>query len=144
MNITPRAQEQEEPAVPMAPMIDIIFLLLIFFITTSIYARLENEISITVPTAESAEPSRRTPGEIIVNITREGAIIVNQQELSIDELAHRLQRIAESTPGISVIVRGDEHSMFGRAIEILDVCGKASITDVSFAALSGQAKEQEG
>lgn len=133
-----RRSEEDDPIVPMAPMIDIIFLLLIFFISTSIYARLENEISITVPSAEAAEPSRRLPNEIIINLTREGEIVINQQRLTLEQLEHRLSRIAENTPGLSVIIRGDKNAVFGLAIDVLDACSKVGIWNVSFAATPEQ------
>lgn len=136
-----RRMDDEEPMVPMAPMIDIIFLLLIFFVSTSIYAQLENEISITVPHAESSQPSQRGPREIIVNITREGAILVNQQELDLEALELRLSRIAELDSGQSVIIRGDQRAMFGRAIDVLDVCGKCGIWQVSFAAVPEETEQ---
>ena len=130
-----RRMDEEEPMVPMAPMIDIVFLLLIFFVATSIYAQLENEISITVPTAESSQTSQRGPREIVINLTREGAILVNQQRLDLEDLEHRLARISELDNGQSVIIRGDQQALFGRAIDILDVCGKCGIWRVSFAAV---------
>ena len=64
-----RLEHHEERAgLPITPMLDVIFLLLIFFMTTSIYAQLEEEIGIVVPTATEAVPPDRTPGEIIINI----------------------------------------------------------------------------
>ena len=119
----------------MAPMIDIIFLLLIFFLMTSIFARLENELSITVPTADESQPPRRAPGEIIINLTQDGVIVVNQRRLNMQELEQILVKIGNIYKDQSVIIRGDRDALFGRAIAILDACAKAGIWNVSFAAL---------
>ncbi len=143
MNLLPHT-ENEEPLVPMAPMIDIIFLLLIFFISTSIFAQLENEISVSIPSAETAESSRRAPGEIVINITQDGIIVINQQNLTLEQLEHRLGRIAESTPGQAIIIRGDARADFGRAVDVLDVCGKVGIWNVSFAALPEREESTKG
>jgi biopolymer transport protein ExbD len=97
MNFLSRVSE-EEPIIPMAPMIDIIFLLLIFFITTSVFARLENEISITVPTAETATTPKRNLGELIINLRLDGGIVVNQREITLDQLGILLNRIAKQFP----------------------------------------------
>lgn len=134
----------EEPVIPMAPMIDIIFLLLIFFITTSIFARLENELSITVPAAESAEPPKRALGELIVNVKADGAIVVNQREVTLAQLETLLARIAKQFPDQSVIVRGDRMTAFEDAISILDTCAKAGVWNVSFAALPPEEAEANG
>lgn len=134
MNFTERMQE-EEGGFPLAPMIDIVFLLLIFFMTTSVFARLENEMSVTVPKADSAEPSQRQVGELIVNLQEDGSLIVNQQEVNVEKLRTMLERIAENFPNQSVIIRGDRRSQLEDAIQILDTCAKAGVWNVSFAAL---------
>ncbi|MGI6454442.1 MAG: ExbD/TolR family protein [bacterium] len=134
MNFLSRVSE-EEPIIPMAPMIDIIFLLLIFFITTSVFARLENEISITVPTAETATTPKRNLGELIINLRLDGGIVVNQREITLDQLGILLNRIAKQFPDQSVIIRGDRQTDLENAIEILDLCARTGIWNVSFAAL---------
>ncbi len=126
---------QEDPNIPMTPMLDIIFLLLIFFITTSVFARLENEISITVPTAESATPPQRSLGELIVNVKLDGTIVINQRQVTLDQLKMLLRRIAKQYPDQSVIIRGDKKAYLEQAIDILDACAKSGVWNVSFAAL---------
>ncbi len=126
----------------MAPMIDIIFLLLIFFLMTSIFARLENELSITVPTADESQPPRRTPGEIIINLTENGVIVVNQRRLNMQELEEILVKIGTIYKDQSVIIRGDRDALFGSAIAILDACAKAGIWNVSFAALPSEEERE--
>lgn len=126
----------EQPdAIQIAPLIDIVFLILIFFMVTSVYGALESEVDITLPTADSAIQSERNRGEIFINLRADGAIIVNDQEHSIPELQELLDRVADLFPGGAVIIRGDQSAMLGRAIEVLDCCRKADIQNVSFAAL---------
>jgi len=126
----------EQPdAIQLAPLIDIVFLILIFFMVTSVYGALESEVDITLPTADSAIQSERNRGEIFINLRSDGAVIVNDQEHTIPELQELLDRVAELFPGGAVIIRGDQSAMLGRAIEVLDCCRKADIQNVSFAAL---------
>ncbi len=141
MNLLGRLQD-EEPAIPMAPMIDIVFLLLIFFITTSVFARLENELSVTVPTAESATPPQRDLGELIVNVKYDGSIVVNQREISLSQLEILLSRIAKQYPDQSVIIRGDKDSKLEYAVEILDTCAKAGVWNIQIAALPPEETNQ--
>jgi len=135
---------EEEPIFMMAPMIDIVFLLLIFFLTTSLFARMENELSITVPTANESQPPRRTPGEIIINLTKEGAIVVNQRQLELNQLEDILLKIGKLYKDQSVIIRGDRDALFGQAVAILDVCAKAGIWNVSFAAIESELGTSQG
>lgn len=134
MRFGQNAPEQPD-AIQLAPLIDIVFLILIFFMVTSVYGALESEVDITLPTADSAIQSERNRGEIFINLRADGAIIVNDQEHTVPELQELLDRVADLFPGGAVIIRGDQSAMLGRAIEVLDCCRKADIQNVSFAAL---------
>jgi biopolymer transport protein ExbD len=133
--------QEESEAIPMAPLIDIIFLTLVFFMATAVYSNLESEVDITLPTADSAVQSERSQGEIYINLRDDGAIIINDKEVTLAELQPILNRVAEFFPGGAVIIRGDETAMLGSAIEILDACRKADIQNVAFAALTVDAAE---
>jgi len=135
-----RIQEESE-TIQMAPLIDIVFLTLVFFMTTSVYSALESDLDINLPTADSAAESERAHGEIIVNLRADGSIIVNDRELDIDELQEILNRVAEHFKGAAIIIRGDREALYGGAVAILDCCRKADIQDVRLAALTN---EQEG
>jgi biopolymer transport protein ExbD len=128
------APEQPE-TIQLVPLIDIVFLILVFFMVTSVFGELESEVDITLPTADSAVQTERNRGEIFINLRADGAIVVNNQEHTIPELQELLHQVAELFPGGAVIIRGDQSAMLGRAIEVLDCCRKADIQNVSFAAI---------
>jgi len=130
----------EHVDLPFTPMMDMIFILLIFFMTASMYSQLEAEIGIVVPTASEAAPPERTPGEIIVNIAEDGTIIVNQRQYDLASLQELLTRIGATFKGQAIIIRGDKRTQFGRAVEVLNACAKADIWNVSFAALKEEEK----
>ena len=74
----------------MTALMDVIFLLLCFFVTTSVFSQWESEIAITLPSAKSATVPGRMPGEIILNVSAGGMVSVNGQILSLDELSARI------------------------------------------------------
>ena len=127
----------------MAPLIDIVFLTLVFFMVTSVYGALESEVDITLPTADSAVQSERNQGEIFINLREDGTIIVNDQVHTVEDLQALLYRVAELFPGGAVIIRGDRSAFLGQAIQILDCCRNADIQNVSFAALDGAKAQGE-
>ena len=127
--------QEEAQTIQMAPLIDIVFLTLVFFLSTTVYSSMESEIDITLPTASSAMAFERSSGEIFVNIRKDGHIVLNNREMTIEELQPVLDRVAQYFPGGSIIIRGDREAMLGRAIAVLDCCRKADIQNVSFAAL---------
>jgi len=123
----------ERTGIQLAPMIDIVFLLLIFFIVLWNYARFETEIDISVPAASSGENPQRTIGEIVVNVRKDGEIIVEGLLKSDPELLGMFKNIVEAYPDQAVILRGDREAAFDHIVRVLNVCQQAGIWNVSFA-----------
>lgn len=117
----------------LAPMIDVVFLLLCFFITSQLFAQWETEIDITLPTAETGQTPERLPGEIIINIRADGDTVVNARALSEEELAAMLTRVADLFPGQPVLIRADRVTAYEAVIRVLDLCRQADIWNISFA-----------
>jgi len=124
---------QQGAELELAPMIDVVFLLLIFFIVTWQFARFERDMDISVPSAEEAEQLDRQQGEIIVNVREDGIIILNGREVDNDELLGILLSIAETFPDQAVILRGASEADFQSIINVLDLIKKAGIWNVAFA-----------
>ena len=128
----PQEYSRQKPVIQMAPLIDIIFLTLIFFMTLSVFNQLESELNISVPKAKESREVMRSPGEVIINITKEGTIIVNQQTLSYQQLSKMLDKISGMFPHQAVIVRADEETFHKFVVKVLDVCAHADIWNISF------------
>lgn len=131
----------ERPMIQMAPLIDVVFLLLIFFMASSIFYQFESEIDINVPTAKESSSMERTPGEIIINVRKDGTIVVNQRTLSEDELKVMLTRVSSMYKGQPVIVRADGETYHKDIVNVLDVCAGADIWNVSFATMEEDRKK---
>lgn len=128
----------EVPSFQIAPMIDVVFLLLCFFVTSQIFSQWETSIDIQLPTAQSAQAPDRLPGEIIVNVTREGDTVVNQQVLDAESLEALLGRIVRLFPGQPVLIRADKATAYEHIIRVLDLCRRMDIWNVSFATAASQ------
>lgn len=118
----------------LAPMIDVVFLLLIFFITSWQFARFERDMDISVPAAEQTENSKQTVGEIILNVREDGAVVLNGAPVTSEELLGRLKTISVAYPDQAVILRGDSKADFQHIISVLDLIKQAGIWNVAFAA----------
>ena len=121
------------PSFQMTSMMDIIFLMLFFFITTSVFSQWEYEIEISLPSAQSGKVPDRLPGEIIINIAKDGRVSVNQQDLTLDALKTRLDRLARYFPGQPVVLRADKETRYEALIKVVDTCRKADIWNFSMA-----------
>jgi len=135
LNLSGSDQFKQKPSVQMAPLIDIVFLTLIFFMTLSIFHQLESELSISVPKATESKEAVRSPGEIIINVAKNGDIILNQRKLSYDDLEKMLNRISKLYKNQPVIIRADESTYHKYVINVLDACAGANIWNISFSTL---------
>ena len=121
------------PAVQMASLMDIVFLLLCFFVTSSVFSQWETEVAITLPTAKSATIPGRMPGEIILNLNADGKVSVNGHALSLEEVTKRLTRIAENFPGQPVVIRADKTVPYEKLMSLIDACRSANVWNFSLA-----------
>ena len=136
--------KSELPTFQMTAMMDIVFLLLCFFITTSVFSQWENEIDITLPTAESGKVPDRLPGEIIINISEDGRVSVNQQDLTLEALKGRLDRLARYFPGQPVVLRADKATQYEDLIKVIDTCRMADIWNFSMATKDSEEADKNG
>ena len=126
-------KKSNAPVLAMTSMLDVIFLLLCFFVTVSVFSQWESEISIKLPNAKTAQEPERLPGEIIVNLTREGRIRVNGGDMTLTELKSRLAKIAKFYPGQPVIIRADREVKYESLVEVIDTCREADVWNFSLA-----------
>lgn len=127
---------KEGPRVPklaMTSMLDVIFLLLCFFVTASYYARWESDFSIQLPTAVNSAAPESLPCDIVVNLAKDGTLSVNSHVLTLEDLGTRLQKIARFYPGQTVIIRSDKAASYDALIKVIDVCRGAGVWNFSFA-----------
>jgi biopolymer transport protein ExbD len=129
---------QQGAELELAPMVDVVFLLLIFFIVTWQFARFERDMDISVPAAEETTDEPRNVGEIIVNVQEDGSIVLNGLEVSEEELLAKLKSISEAYPDQAVILRGSSEANFQAIINVLDEIKKAGIWNVAFATTKPQ------
>jgi len=135
-------QKPEVPGFQIAPMIDVIFLLLCFFIASQIFSQWETEIGIVLPTSTTGDPPDRLPGEIIINISTQGAVVVNNQEFDDNSLRILLRRVSNLFKGQPVLLRADRLTAYEHIIHVLDLCREADIGNISFATIqTEQAKK---
>lgn len=127
-------KSQLEPAaMQLAPMIDIVFLLLIFFIVTWQFSRSETEMKISVPSSQEGADPKRVLGEIIVNVRVNGEVVVEGQVMSQAQLKQKLSAIAKQHQNQPVRLRGDSKAEYQTIVEVIDTCQKAGIWNISFA-----------
>ena len=132
-----RKRTSELPQFQTTPMLDVVFLLLCFFVTSSVFSQWEYEVDIVLPSAQSAKMPDRLPGEIIINVGLDGRISVNRQTLTRDELRSRLERLVQNFPGQPVVIRADKATAYEHVMAVVDTCRVSDIWNISFATDGG-------
>jgi biopolymer transport protein ExbD len=136
MNFLKKAGPNPNPGVPLTPMIDVVFLLLCFFVTSQIFAQWETEIDVALPTAATGGMPQRLPGEVIINVRADGTAVVNGQTLDDAQLRSMMDRLVELFPGQPVLLRADKTTAYEHVVRVLDTCRQADIWNISFATLA--------
>jgi len=127
-----KSTAHEALGIQIAPLVDVLILLLAFFIISWKFSRFETEIDISLPAAEKGEPLSREYNEIVVNVHIDGRVVVDSQPYDESKLFGRLEKIAKINPNVAVIVRSDRATPFEHIVDVLDTCKRAGVWNVSF------------
>ncbi len=120
-------------AFQIAPMVDVLLVLLCFFILTWSFARKELELDVKVPTAENAKESVPVVNQTVLNVKADGSIVWNRKVVAPDELVKRLKELSGLFPDYAIILRGDKNAKYESIAAVLDILRQANIWNVAFA-----------
>lgn len=116
----------------LAPMIDVVMFLLCFFLLTWNLSRYEQDIAVKVPTAKNGQEPKTLPGEIILNVKKDGTIELERNAITIDALKAKLSQISKVYPDQPVILRGDEGVSYGTVIKVIDSLKGSNLSNIYF------------
>jgi biopolymer transport protein ExbD len=127
----------DELVLNLAPMIDVVFLLLIFFMVATTFVEKEKEMGLDLPQAESGEEAERTPDEVVINLMRDGRILVAGEEVDRSALIESLTRVARRDPETPVTIRGDKEVFHQHVVSVMDACRVAGLSNLGVMTLDG-------
>ena len=118
----------------MTPMIDVVFLLIIFFLVSSHLAKQEVQMPLPLPLAQSGNKSiEEDVPRLTINVLADGTLLLSGRHIQHTELVARLtDRLREEGPGLQVRIRGDRNAPYQFVEPIMLACARAGIWDVSF------------
>jgi biopolymer transport protein ExbD len=127
----------DEFAMNLTPMLDVVFNLLLFFLAATTFAREEVAMDLRLPQARSGAESKGGH-QLVVNVFADGRVQVDGRVVTLEALRQKLQAAAARDKDQAVLVRGDKQAQFGIGLQVLDACRLAKIGKVDFAALPEQ------
>lgn len=131
---------KQRPVIQLAPLVDIAFWALMFFMIIAVFNQMEVQVDLTLPKSKTAIQSAQSAGKIVINITKEGRFIVNQKVYTGNTLAIMLEQVSKLFPNQQVIIRADELSYHKYVIQALDACARSNLSDVSFSTIRDENK----
>ena len=126
-----RARAEDESEVNLTPMLDVVFIMLIFFIVTASFVK-EAGIDISRPPAATAE--RKERGNILVAITDNDQIWIDRRQVDPRALRANIERLHAENPQGSVVILADKQSKNGLLVQVMDAARLAGVKNVSLAA----------
>lgn len=123
----------DEPSINLTSMLDVVMLLIIFFMLSTQFAEEERQYDIQLPTVADAAALTGQPDEIVVNIREDGQITIRNELCTLAELETLLIEARERFPGQSVVVRGDGRIPYQHVMDAMSAIRKAGIRNLSLA-----------
>jgi len=128
MRIAARQAEGEEP-INMTPLIDMVFLLLVFFLVATSFAQEERDHRVKLPVTSTPRPLSAPPQQVVINILQDGTIRVGAKTMDHRQLGELLGHVARNQPDRMVLIRADERSTFRYFAAVVARCRRVGIAE---------------
>ena len=123
--------DEEEAAIDMTPMLDVVFIMLIFFIVTASFVK---EAGIDVNRPEAATAVKKDRANILIAISDKGEIWINKRRIDVRAVQANIERLRAENPQGSVVIQADKKATTETLIKVMDASRAAGVYDVSIAA----------
>ncbi|MEZ4331179.1 MAG: biopolymer transporter ExbD [Myxococcota bacterium] len=119
--------------VDLTPMLDVVFIMLIFFIVTASFVK-EAGVDVTRPPAETAEAKDK--GNILIALTESGQIWIDRRQVDGNSLQAHIERLHGENPQGSIVVQADKNSQNSLLVQVMDAAQAAGVTQIAISAES--------
>ena len=125
-----KTHTDENPTLNLTPMIDIVFLIIIFFMVGTKFTELEQNIDLQVPQVSEVGTLTPAPEKRVINVYQDGRISLDRKMISLDELKSQLETARGQYSDLGVIVRGDAQGAFQNVATVLSICRQVGISEL--------------
>ncbi len=122
--------KRRKGSLTLAPMLDLIFILLIFFVVSTTFSKLPG---ILINRPDATQSDKIPPNNLMIGISKLGELYINKRRYTKDTLSKTLQLKVEANPNISVLIIADEESVLKHSIMVMDLCKQVGINNVALA-----------
>jgi biopolymer transport protein ExbD len=136
-----KTQLDEPPAVNLTPMIDVVFLLIIFFMVAAKFTELERKLGLRVPSVATSTPLAPAPRKRVINVYQDGRITIDRESVTLEQLINRLGKARSQYRGLGVLIRGDAGVRYQRVADVLAACRQAGVAELGIAVKMAQQRQ---
>ncbi|HET8815906.1 MAG TPA: biopolymer transporter ExbD [Pseudidiomarina sp.] len=126
-----RIREEEDAAIDMTPMLDIVFIMLIFFIVTTSFVK---EAGIDVNKPEASQAQKKPSANIFIAIRANGEVWMDKRMVDVERVGANIERLLAEQPTDIVVIQADKEAKHGVVVEVMDQIKEAGIDKISIAA----------
>lgn len=130
-----KTEPLDEPGINLTSMLDVVMLLIIFFMIGTKFSEDERSTDIQVPTVAESAALTGQPDEIVVNINSKGEVQVKREPQTLESLKTMLQAAQSGFPNQAVVIRGDGRCEYQQIMDVFSACKEAGIRNISIAHL---------
>lgn len=127
-----------EPEFSMAPLIDVVFQMLIFFLVATSWATREPSLDVELPEASTAVAKTAPADELVIDVQRDGTVALSGRVLAKGELASALTAAARGNSRVPVTIRGDRLVHHEDVVAVMDACGLAGLSNLAIGTLEAR------
>ncbi len=123
----------EEMSIPLAPLVDIVFLLLIFFLVATTYRDEEKDLSLVLPRVKATAAGVRKLERVLLNVRADGTVLLGKIPVGRESLYRELVEARRANPDIPVVIRGDRSASHGEMVAVYALCQRARVRNIAIA-----------
>lgn len=137
-------RDDDHFAVELTPMIDVVFLLIVFFLVATTFQQMEREMQVSVPNSDTGETVDQEKDPVVVNVLEDGTVVVHGNVVDLDQLRAVMSRHVAENEKTKALIRAHSRLPFENVVGVADACRKAEAR-VAFATLDrGESGGAEG
>ncbi len=136
-----KINQDEKPAINLTPMIDVVFLLVIFFMVGTKFSDVEQQLELTVPEVTGTAVTRPPVQRHVVAVFKDGTVSLDGELMDMEQLGIQLKAEKKRGDEVNVVIRGDAEGAFQNVASVLSVCRDAGVSDLGVSVRLASTKE---
>jgi len=126
-----RPPESDEGIINVSSLVDVMFILIIFFMATTTFQQEERDIKVTLPESREGKALSSTTKLIVINVRRDGTYLLGSEAVSAERLGETVAEAVKGDPAQKVLVRGDRQALHGHVAAAVALCKKAGVREAN-------------